>query len=636
MTAQSRNVSMQSCDVLIQNALIFNGEGTPPKSGDLAIKEGKILALGPQLSFDHVGATIDASGLWLMPGLLDIHTHLDLEVELNPGLGEAVRHGTTTVLVGNCSLGTIYGAQNKSGDNPIVDCFTRVENVPKRVLQRCADAMYWDNSEDYLRHFEDIALGPNIAAFVPHSMLRIQVMGVHDSVTRKPTDAEKAEMERLLREAMEQGYLGLSTDQIVFHYLSNDPHKDSRIPAHFAEDEELKPALDIVREYGRVWQTNPDGERMGRTIKRFFWSAGWFFGKPLRISALTAIDFNNTPGIWKLMLGLAAVINSWLCRGKMHFQALGANFRMWSDGIIAPIFEELESTRELIACEPEDIVGRRAILDSGQWQARFRRDWARVEKLSDDTPKVKSASMADRATFQMDMNEMFFDDTPVDTWNGQSMQSVFQRLQQFQKSHGEEGALSTAEAEIFARFPDDTSTTTEFFLQGLRLYDTQFRWWFDSANMDEDIVEEILFHQHALPGFNDSGAHLTNLAFYDCNLNTLRLAQRSGVNRVAEAVKRLTTEPAEFFGLDVGSLAEGAQADVVLMNPDKLARHDVNAQRQKIWNEKFQNEVMVNRSDGVVEQVYIAGQRVWEDGNRYGEALGKQRLGRALRVQRKA
>ena len=636
MTAEFLTSSIQSCDVLIKNALIFNGEGTPPQFGDLAIKDEKILALGPELSFDDVGTTVDANGLWLMPGLLDIHTHLDLEVELNSGLGEAVRHGTTTVLVGNCSLGTIYGAQNKNGDNPIVDCFTRVENVPKRVLQRCADAMYWDNSEDYLRHFEDIALGPNIAAFVPHSMLRIQVMGVHDSVTRKPTDAETAEMERLLREAMEQGYLGLSTDQIVFHYLSNDPHKDSRIPAHFAEDEELKPALDIVREYGRVWQTNPDGERMGRTIKRFFWSAGWFFRKPLRISALTAIDFNNTPGIWKLMLRLAGVINSWFCRGKMHFQALGANFRMWSDGIIAPIFEELESTRELIACEPEDVVGRRAILDNGHWQMRFRRDWARVEKLSEDAPKVKSASMADRATFQMDMNEMFFDDTPVDTWNGQSMQSVYERLQQFQNSNGEQGAQSATEAEIFARFPENISTTTEFFLQGLRLYDTKFRWWFDSANMNEDVVEEILFHQHALPGFNDSGAHLTNLAFYDCNLNTLRLAQRSGVTRVAEAVKRLTTEPAEFFGLDVGSLAVGAQADVVLINPDKLAQHDVNAQRKKIWNEKFQNEVMVNRSDGVVEQVYIAGQRAWENGNSYGEALGKQRLGRALRVQRKA
>tara|TARA_B100000767_G_C19752013_1_gene531242 strand:+ start:211 stop:2121 length:1911 start_codon:yes stop_codon:yes gene_type:complete len=636
MTAQDLNVSMQSCDVLIQNALIFNGEGTPPQSGDLAIKDGKILALGPQLSFDQIGATVDASGLWLMPGLLDIHTHLDLEVELNPGLGEAVRHGTTTVLVGNCSLGTIYGAQNKNGDNPIVDCFTRVENVPKRVLQRCADAMYWDNSEDYLRHFEDIALGPNIAAFVPHSMLRIQVMGVHDSVTRKPTDAETAEMERLLREAMVQGYLGLSTDQIVFHYLSNDPHKDCRIPAHFAEDEELKPALDIVREYGRVWQTNPDGERMGRTIKRFFWSAGWFFRKPLRISALTAIDFNNTPGIWKLMLTLAGVINSWACRGKMHFQALGANFRMWSDGIVAPIFEELESTRELIACEPDDVLGRRALLDNADWQARFRLDWARVEKVKESTTSSKSATMADRATFQMDMDEMFFDDTPIAAWNGQPMQRVFDRLQVFQQTDGEQGALSTLEAEAFAQFPANTTTTTEFFLQGIRLYDTKFRWWFDSANMNEDIVEQILFHKHALPGFNDSGAHLTNLAFYDCNLNTLRLAQRSGVNRVAAAVKRLTTEPAEFFGLDTGTLTLGAQADIVLINPDHLATHDINAQRKKIWNEKFQNEVMVNRSDGVVVQVYIAGQCAWKNGDTYGEALGRQRLGRALRVQRHA
>ena len=127
---------------------------------------------------------------------------------------------------------------------------------------------------------------------------------------------------------------------------------------------------------------------------------------------------------------------------------------------------------------------------------------------------------------------------------------------------------------------------------------------------------------------------MTNLAFYDCNLNTLRLAQRSGVNRVAEAVKRLTTEPAEFFGLDVGSLAPGAQADLVLINPDQLAKHDVNASREKIWNEKFQHDVLVNRSDGVVEQVYIAGQRAWENGSQYSEALGNMRLGKAVRVKR--
>lgn len=626
---------MSSCDILIKNALIFDGFGGSPRTGDLAVKDGKVLSHGKHLHFDQVGSTVDAAGLWLMPGLLDIHTHLDLEVELNPGLGEAVRHGTTTVLVGNCSLGTIYGAQNKNGDNPIVDCFTRVENVPKSVLQKCADAMYWDNSADYLKHFEDIALGPNIAAFVPFSMLRIQVMGVSDSVSRKPTQAEEAQMQTLLREALDQGYMGLSTDQIVFHYLSNDPHKASRIPSHFAEDTELKPVLDIVREYGRVWQTNPDGERMGRTIKRFFWSAGWFYRKPLRVSALTAIDFVSTPGLWKAMLGLASVINSWVCRGKIHFQALGSNFRMWSDGIIAPIFEELESTRELIACEEDDTEGRRAILDDPDWQRRFRVDWAKIakpEKLGGPFSKLTQSD--NQSTFQMDMDEMFFDGTPVESWNGCSLQEVYDRLQIFQSSAGSEGAVSAAEAEVFARFPEKTNNDIEFFLQGLRLYDTQFRWWFDSANTDEDVVEEILFHKQALPGFNDSGAHLTNMAFYDCNLNTLRLAQRSGVERVAEAVKRLTTEPAEFFGLDVGSLKPGSQADLVLINPDNLALHDINAQRQKIWNEKFQHDVMVNRSDGVVQQVYIRGQRVWEDGNTYTQALGRDCLGRALRVKR--
>ncbi len=627
---------MQACDTLIKNALVFDGYGNAPRLEDVAIKGGLIIARDSQLAME-AAEVVDADGYWLMPGLLDIHTHLDLEVELNPGLGEAVRHGTTTVLVGNCSLGTAFGAQKKDGEEPIVDCFTRVENVPKPVLQKCASAMTWDNTEDYLRHFEDIALGPNVAAFLPHSMLRVEVMGVEDSISRKPTEAEKEKMLSLLRDAMEQGYLGLSTDQIVFHYLANDPHKDSRIPAHFADDDELKPQMDVVREYGRVWQTNPDAEQMGRTIKRFFWSAGWFYRKPLRVSALTAIDFVSTPGVWKAMLALSSVINSFICRGKIHFQALGANFRMWSNGIIAPIFEELESTRELIACEEEDRESRQALLNDPAWQRRFREDWAKVEKPGKPGGPLSKMNKPDsQATFQMDMDEMFFDDTPVAAWNGCSMAEVYARLRKFQASNGAEGATDAQEAEAFGRFPSGIDNETEFFLQGLIMFDTAFRWWFDSANTDEDIVEEILFHKQAMPGFNDSGAHLTNLAFYDCNLNTLRLAQRSGVQRVSQAVRRLTTEPAEFFGLDTGTLNVGAQADLVLIDPEALKTHDVNARRETIWNDKLQHDVMVNRSDGVVQQVYIRGERVWEEGNRYTEALGSKTLGRALRVQRRA
>ena len=618
-------------DTLIKNALVFDGSGKPPIQQDVLIHGGKIAGMGKSCEPEECREVIDAEGQWLMPGMLDIHTHLDLEVELNPGLGEAVRHGTTTVLVGNCSLGTAFGAQLKNGDNPIVDCFTRVENVPKKVLQKCVEAITWDNTEDYLRHFEDIPLGPNVAAFVPHSMLRVEVMGVKNSVTRPPTAQEQQKMQQLMQEAMQQGYMGLSTDQIVFHYLSNDPNKDSRIPTHFAEDEELKPMLDVVRQHGGVWQTNPDGERMGRTLKRFFWSSAWFNKRPLKISALTAIDFVTAPGMWKAMLRLAGIINSWLVRGKIHFQALGANFRMWSDGIVAPFFEELGSTRELIACEVDDVSARRALLDSPEWQRNFREDWKKVTRSNDAVGFISDKEK--QATFQMNFDLMFFDETPVQSWNGNSMGEVYNRLLEFQRSDGQSGAVDQAEAEVFAQFPANIDSQTEFFLQGLRMFDMEFRWWFDTANVDEEIVEKILFDKNTMPGFNDSGAHLTNLAFYDTNLNTLRLAQKSGVNRVAEAVRRLTSEPAEFFGLDVGKLEQGAQADVVLINPGALAWHDVNAGRKTIYNEKFENNVLVNRSNGVVEQVYINGTRVWEDGSQYTGALGSQTLGRALRAK---
>ncbi len=125
-----------------------------------------------------------------MPGLVDIHTHLNLEVDLDPRLPEVVRHGTTTVVVGNCSLGTCFGQQQEADQNPIVDCFTRVEDIPKKALHQCVQAVTWDNSADYMDHFAQMPLGPNIGVFVPHSMLRVEVMGLQESITQDPTPAE--------------------------------------------------------------------------------------------------------------------------------------------------------------------------------------------------------------------------------------------------------------------------------------------------------------------------------------------------------------------------------------------------------------------------------------------------------------
>ena len=127
-------MSNSTWDTLIREALVLDGTGGPPETLDIAFKDGKIVAKGTLLPLGEAAEVIEADGLWLMPGLLDIHTHLDLEVDLDPGLPEVVRHGTTTVLFGNCSLGTCFGKQTEGDQNPIVDCFTRVENIPKAVL----------------------------------------------------------------------------------------------------------------------------------------------------------------------------------------------------------------------------------------------------------------------------------------------------------------------------------------------------------------------------------------------------------------------------------------------------------------------------------------------------------------------
>ena len=174
-------------DVLIRGARVFDGSGGPAETVDVAVQDGNVVAKGQGLPTGNAARVEEASGQWLLPGLLDIHTHEDLEVELAPGLPEVVRHGTTSVVVGNCSLGLAFGAQRTPEQDPIVDCFARVENIPKTVLAKAADKATWSSPREYLEHLNELPLAANLAPLIPHSMLRIQVMGLQDSIERDPT-----------------------------------------------------------------------------------------------------------------------------------------------------------------------------------------------------------------------------------------------------------------------------------------------------------------------------------------------------------------------------------------------------------------------------------------------------------------
>ena len=619
---------MAQWDLLITGAKVFDGEGTPGRIEDLAIKDGVVAARGRDMPRDAAVRCIDANNQWLLPGMLDIHTHLDLEVEVAPALEEVVRHGTTTVLVGNCSLGTCFGAQETDGQEPIVDCFTRVENIPKSVLRKCAEVMTWDNPKDYLKHFENLNLGPNIAAFVPHSMLRIEVMGLDASISRAPTELELQKMEQILEGAMELGYLGLSTDGLPFHYLSNDPHTDKRIPTQFASFRELRRLLNVVRKYDRVWQTTPIIENRLKALFYFTLTSGRLFGKPLKTSALSAMEMTAAPNSSKLFLGVAKLLNSKLLDGRLHFQALGTNFRVWSDGIVSPLFEELSSTAELIALEYDDYEGRQRLMHDPEWVERFRKEW-RHGRAGDDFASWKAKRGLPDSLVIREPEKLIFDGAPCSEWDGESFADVMSRAQKFQAGDSSV-ARSDSEREAFEKMELPLADDSDFVLHMLRSYDKSFRFYADVANAENRSTLDFLLHENTLPGFNDSGAHITNMAFFDSNLMSLKLAKEQGEDVVAQVVKRLTKDPADMFELDAGSLAIGARADMVLINPAALDGWDPDQTRQLVYRDIFEHEQMVNRPVGIVDSVYISGEIAWYGDFGAGEALGAKPLGRYL------
>jgi N-acyl-D-aspartate/D-glutamate deacylase len=619
---------MAQWDLLVTGAKVFDGEGTPGRIEDVAIKDGVVAARGRDLPREASAQSVDAKGQWLLPGMLDIHTHLDLEVEVAPALEEVVRHGTTTVLVGNCSLGTCFGAQETEGQEPIVDCFTRVENIPKKVLRKCAEAMTWDNPEDYLKHFDNLNLGPNIAAFVPHSMLRIEVMGLDASISRAPTELELQKMEQILAGAMELGYLGISTDGLPFHYLSNDPHTDKRIPTQFASFKELRRLLKVVRNYDRVWQTTPIIENRLKALFYFSLTSGRLFGKPLKTSALSAMEMTAAPNSSKLFLGVAKLLNSKLLDGRLHFQALGTNFRVWSDGIVSPLFEELSSTAELIALEYDDYEGRQRFMHDPEWVERFRKEW-RHGRTGDDFASWKAKRGLPDSLVIREPEKLIFDGAPCSNWNGESFADVMARAQKFQA--GDPSVVrSESEREAFEKIDLPLADDADFALHMLRSYDKSFRFYADVANAENRSTLEFLLHENTLPGFNDSGAHITNMAFFDSNLMSLKLAKEQGEDVVAKVVKRLTKDPADTFGLDAGSLAIGARADMVLINPEALDGWEPDQTRELVYRDIFEHEQMVNRPVGIVDSVYISGELAWDGESGAGEALGTKPLGQYL------
>jgi len=223
-------------DLLIKNGTIVDGTGSDAYSGDISIKDGVITEIGEVSG--EAAEIIDAEGMTVSPGFVDIHTHLDAQIGWDPEMTPICWHGVTTALIGNCGL--TFAPCKPDDIELLAGMMETVEDIPKQAILSGL-SWNWEHYGQYLDMLEELKPSLNVAGLVGHCAVRYYVMGDR-SFDEQATDAEKQQMADIVEKAMKDGAVGFSTNRY-------EPHKapDGRaIPGTYAESSELLEIAKVV------------------------------------------------------------------------------------------------------------------------------------------------------------------------------------------------------------------------------------------------------------------------------------------------------------------------------------------------------------------------------------------------------
>ncbi len=501
-------------DLVIKNAKICDGLGAPMRLGSLAVSGDRISAIGEDVGSGR--QVVDADGLVLAPGIIDTHTHYDAQITWDPMVEPSPTHGVTTVVMGNCGF-TIAPCKPEDRDLTMRN-LVRVEGMAIEALRAGIDWSFESFSE-YLRMIEDRGVGPNVAAFVGHSSVRTYVMG-EDAPKRAASEEEIRRMKSIVREAINSGAVGFATSTSPSHNgASGDP-----MPSRLADKREMDALVGTLGECGRGVFMLTKG---GGTSVEYLESLAAGSGRPVVIAAL----LHNSTRPRAVFEDLTQIREA-QSRGRKLFGQVSCCPLTMEFTLEAPYpFEGIASWR------PAMDAGERlkSLLKNPEFRSRVRKDLEEpvaVRLFNGEWEKLKIVEVVKPENRRLE---------------GKSV-----------KAAAEEAGAHPLDWLLDLSLEEGLKTTFAAVL----------------LNSDEQAVARLLTDPCSTIALSDAGAHLTFFCDAGFGLHLLgHWVRERGVMPLEEAVRRLTGQPAEIFGIpDRGRLAAGNFADLLLFDPATVNR----------------------------------------------------------------